>query len=372
MGKKLTHEEFINKYYNKYPNSNIKIVGDYKKSSIPIECCCLVHNYTWIITPNNLLRGERCPICTNKKVIKGINDLATTHPDLTMYFKNKSDCYMYTFGSDVKVDLICPDCGSEKRMIINHLVHRGFVCDICGDKSFSYPNRFAHAFFAQLPINRYESEYSPDWIKPKRYDNYFEYKGKSYIVEMDGEFHYKDAFGKKYNSIQEVDLYKDEMAIKHNIKVIRIECLISSPNYIKDKIINSELSEIFDLTNFDWDKCYKNIYLSSYMPIWEYANRHINTPLSVIGERFGKSPTQMQSIIRHGQEAMLCFYEAKPFNSKSIIIMLDGKIIDSFPSINKARKYLYEIYNIEISHQTISKACNNEKSYKGFTFKYAD
>lgn len=42
-------------------------------------------------------QGQGCPICTNKRVVPGINDLATTHPHLTSeWHPTKND-----FGLDV-------------------------------------------------------------------------------------------------------------------------------------------------------------------------------------------------------------------------------------------------------------------------------
>ena len=42
--------------------------------------CSRVHSfYSYIYDRNN---GKGCPICSNKKIVPGINDLATTHPML--------------------------------------------------------------------------------------------------------------------------------------------------------------------------------------------------------------------------------------------------------------------------------------------------
>ena len=41
-------------------------------------------------------------------------------------------------------------------------------------------------------MENFIAEYSPYWAGRKRYDNYFEYNGQAYILEMDGAWHYKD------------------------------------------------------------------------------------------------------------------------------------------------------------------------------------
>lgn len=38
--------------------------------------------HEWKITISNRTRGETCPICSNHKILKGFNDLATTHPEV--------------------------------------------------------------------------------------------------------------------------------------------------------------------------------------------------------------------------------------------------------------------------------------------------
>ena len=43
--------------------------------------CPLSHRYTTSMSLRTH-RGTGCPICANRKVLKGFNDLATTHPDL--------------------------------------------------------------------------------------------------------------------------------------------------------------------------------------------------------------------------------------------------------------------------------------------------
>lgn len=38
--------------------------------------------HVYAMTPGNVLRGEKCPYCQNRKVLAGDNDLQTTHPEL--------------------------------------------------------------------------------------------------------------------------------------------------------------------------------------------------------------------------------------------------------------------------------------------------
>ena len=61
MSKRKTHEQFIEEM--KILNSNIKILGKYKKNDTDIECKCLICGNTWIKKPRCLTSGEGCPKC---------------------------------------------------------------------------------------------------------------------------------------------------------------------------------------------------------------------------------------------------------------------------------------------------------------------
>lgn len=48
--------------------------------------------HSWMISPNHRNRGSRCPVCANKMVLTGYNDLASRNPELLQewdYEKNK-------------------------------------------------------------------------------------------------------------------------------------------------------------------------------------------------------------------------------------------------------------------------------------------
>lgn len=66
--KKLTHEEFIEKFKSLNPNySNIEVMDEYKGTKIKLKCKCLIHNYIWEAKPENLFMGKGCPLCGKEK-----------------------------------------------------------------------------------------------------------------------------------------------------------------------------------------------------------------------------------------------------------------------------------------------------------------
>ncbi len=368
-------EDFYAKFEAKNKNAQfIKILGDYINNHTYVKCQCKRCGHEWDITPHNLLKGKGCPVCSCNKVKKGINDIGTLHPELVDYFLTKEEAYKYSVGSNKNIVLKCPFCGFRQNMRVTHLVKRGFNCKICSDKTESYPNRFAHAFFNLLPVDNYQIEYSPNWIAPKRYDNYFEYQNRAYIIEMDGGFHYQSAFNKTLAEIQMIDNYKDEQAIKHNIEVIRIDCRESSPLYIKKQILDSRLSSIFDLSNFDWEKCINSIHLASYVPIWNFVNEHLDMTYKEIGEVFDKSVEQIRRIVNIGRECSMCSRKTRhqsgiSRSNHSITIIENGVIIQSFSSALKVRRYINDIYNFDIGENTILRACRSGKIHHGLTFQ---
>lgn len=87
-----------------------------------------------------------CPICSNHRVLKGYNDLATTHPKLAKeWHPTKNDNLKptdVTQSKGIKVWWLCPICGNEWESIIASR-SRGYGCPACGMKK-AWENRRKH------------------------------------------------------------------------------------------------------------------------------------------------------------------------------------------------------------------------------------
>lgn len=255
----------------------LHIVGEASKDrngNIEIHCDICGQNFTrkrYAIATNRTDIG--CPVCSNKPVVKGYNDIATTAHWMVKYLKNKEDAYKYTWGSHKKVITKCPVCGFEKEMTIKNLYYQGFKCYKC-DSAISFPNRVARSLLEALQID-YISEYSPQWCGKYAYDFYFKIGGMEYIIEMDGGLghgnsdfkHKQDIIGIKRDKI------KDDLASKHSLDVIRIDCKKSEMDYIKKNIISSKLSEIFDLSQINWDEVFIKATDNLFLQICDYYNQ---------------------------------------------------------------------------------------------------
>jgi hypothetical protein len=257
MGKKITNEDFIKRLYD--VNKNIKTIDQYTKCMEKIRFQCLIDGTVFSATPNNVLRGHGCPTCGLKKCIKNSYDtkilqnkvtlIGNKYPKLINYLKNKEDAFKYGYTSRTKLDWVCPICNYEFKKSMSSNPEGSFVCPNC-IKNDSYPNRFMFNILTQLGID-FIREYSPDWLKPKRFDFYFLLNNNEYIVEMDGGFH-------RYKNVKENDLEKDLLAINHNINVIRIDCdYVKLDNrfvYIQEAVKDSSLKNILNFSNVDFNE----------------------------------------------------------------------------------------------------------------------
>ncbi|WP_026521133.1 zinc-ribbon domain-containing protein [Butyrivibrio sp. VCB2001] len=82
-------------------------------------------------------RGCNCPFCTNKRVLAGYNDLASTNPDLVSEwdFKKNGDLTPtnVSAGSSKKAWWICRTCGNSWQSVI-HTRNKGVGCPKCAEE----------------------------------------------------------------------------------------------------------------------------------------------------------------------------------------------------------------------------------------------
>ena len=63
--------------------------------------------HQWQTTVLDRCKGRGCPYCANKRVLRGFNDIATTHPMLALQMVDESQAYQLTAGSGVQVAWRC-------------------------------------------------------------------------------------------------------------------------------------------------------------------------------------------------------------------------------------------------------------------------
>ncbi|MBN3352022.1 hypothetical protein CF087_21130 [Clostridium botulinum] len=245
----------------KTEKSDIKILEQMKikqNNGIKIKSYkykCLNCGNIDIITESNILLNNGCNVCCKppKKILKGVNDIATTHPYLIKYFANKEDIFNHTYASNKKVLMICPDCGYKKKMQISNLYNQGFNCNKCGD-GVSYPEKILFNILNQISI-KFNCQNMFEWNANRIYDFYI--PSLNCIIETHGEQHYRyTGRGRSLELEQENDKLKEQLAKENGIEhYIVINCRKSELEFIKQNILNSKLNELFDLSNIDWNQC---------------------------------------------------------------------------------------------------------------------
>jgi hypothetical protein len=76
--------------------------------------------------------GTGCPYCSNRKVLRGFNDLATTHPEIAK--EALFDPKEFTYGSGAKLDWRCPDGHVYSAKPNSRTSGAGRGCPVCANK----------------------------------------------------------------------------------------------------------------------------------------------------------------------------------------------------------------------------------------------
>lgn len=353
--KRKTNEQFIEELSAKNPN--VFTYDKYINATTKLKFYCK-HNekHTWMADPHHILNGRSCPYCQRKKaaLTRRINNkinnrptlLCNHNPELIQYLKNAEDANHYTYASHKKIMWKCIDCGFEFSHSISDFTRIGkhFTCPFCLNND-SYPNRFMFSMLKQLNIP-FIKEHSPEWVKPKRYDFYFQINHKEYIVEMDGFFH-------SFEESKENDCYKDSLAVSHNIEVIRIDCIYhgveNRAKYIQEAIYASKLAHLLQLDAVDFAQCDKEAIEKTSVTVCKLWDSGFN--ITDICTHLRLSDTTVVKYLKHGEQHGYCTYnhkqqkEINTINHYKKVSITNGQAVmcnetkEVFPSMSAANKY---------------------------------
>lgn len=342
--------------------------------------CNKCSNEDWIREDCLINKKQGCNVCSHsfQKVIKGYNDVATTHPHLLKYIINKEDAYKYSFGSKKKIKVKCPDCGYEKYMTLSYLSNRGFICDRCNNND-SYPNRLLFNLLNNLNME-FIKEYSPYWLKGKKFDFYI--PSLNLIIEMDGGLgHGKNVYKNSNISKEEskqIDNWKDEQAIKHSLKIIRIDCdyrkIYKRFDYIKDSILSSELRHMLNLENVNWEEL--NIYSEESLmkKACKIKRKYPEYTVNDIAEILNSNKNTIYHYLKRGNELGLCDYNGQQYykNKRNKIEVSKGNdILGVFESVEYLEENSKKLFSINLTKSGIYAVCSGvQKTHRGLKFKY--
>ena len=92
--------------------------------------------HEWQASVKARSNGEKCTICSGARVIAGINDLQTTHPEIASEWSEKNLPLKpdeVNAKSRKNVWWRCGKCGNEWKSVINARV-KGTVCPVCAER----------------------------------------------------------------------------------------------------------------------------------------------------------------------------------------------------------------------------------------------
>lgn len=354
---KKQHEEYIAQLAK--VNDKILVLNKYDGWNSSIKAECKICKCQWITPANSLLINKTgCPVCNCANyAVKGYTDIWTLAPKLGEFLNDKDDGYIYKPNSNKKVKFKCPTCNVTYKKRIIDVYNSGFSCTRCSD-GISYPNKFMYSILTLLNID-FNTEYSPSWANNLRYDFYFMNKNKRYIVEMDGGLGHgneNNLYNEKYaKKTLRLDLIKNELAKENNIYVIRIDCnyknIASRYEYIRNKILESELAYIFNFDKFDFDLANQMSFNSFVKIACDLYNN--GNSIDDISNMLHLSGTSIRNYLHIGAKNNMTNYN--PVIKKKVICINDNKV---FESIALATKY----YNLK-SSSSVSACCNKKTKY---------
>ncbi|MGL4451364.1 MAG: hypothetical protein ACRCTZ_09260 [Sarcina sp.] len=370
---KKTHEKFMEDFKNKGKYNKIKVLGKYNGVYERIECQCVECSYVWNAVPHDLLCGNGCPSCSNKTLCVGFNDLATKRPDLVKYFVNKEESTQCKVGSGKRFDFKCQDCGKIVNMRVGDFTINGVRCG-CTHMCKSFAERVVLNLLKSLNVD-FDCEKIFDWSNKKRYDFYI--PNLNCIIETHGIQHYKqNRRGLTLEKEQENDALKEVLAKENNIDdYVILDCRYSEIEWIKNSIVNSRLSEIFDLSNVNWEQVELKSLETSTKQICELWNEYENIRKVCEITKLSK-PTILKNL-KSGKEIGFCNYDAKIEKikhdenlCKRIEVFKDGKSLGVYKSIIELQNSSIKDFGVYLSRGLIGDACSGKREeYKGYNFK---
>ncbi len=227
---------FIEEWYQE--KNGDKTPEDYTpRSNQKVWWKCQKCGHEWEATIGNRANGRGCPCCANKVIVPGINDLATTHPDLANEWHPTNNGELKPTevfaGSARKVWWQCPRGHSYKASLLHR--SQGTECSVC--------NSGRQTSFAEQAVFFYVKQICPDaenrvlGLLSDRMELDVYIPSRRLAIEYDGSFWHKE-------DKLERDIAKFEQCKRHGIHLIRIkEKRIAGDEQSADEILCAEKLE---------------------------------------------------------------------------------------------------------------------------------
>lgn len=225
---KMSNETFLNKLFEVH-GEKYTALEEYKGSGQKIKIrhnnlSC--ENYEWYTSPSVILKGCNCPKCSNKytkthnEFVEEVYNLVGDEYEIIGEYKNTRN--------KIKIKHNNEKCLNNEWLCNPTAFLSGTRCPICNE---SKGERKIRDFLNNNNI-KFETEFifedlNSDINNPLRFDfGIIENNNIKYLIEYDGEFHYKWIKSlcsyKKFITLQYHDRLKNEYCLKNNIELIRI------------------------------------------------------------------------------------------------------------------------------------------------------
>ena len=165
-----TLEPVISKDYDEEKNGNT--AGDVLITNRPVYFKCKNgHSFKRPIIQHIKSHGK-CPVCANKRIEKGINDLATTNPEIATLLspnnERKADTLLPSFK--LKVAWICPTCNGEYYAPVEDMVNGLAECPYCSNQKPLAGFNTLKALYPEIAEHLSpNNDFTADEILPTRY-----------------------------------------------------------------------------------------------------------------------------------------------------------------------------------------------------------
>lgn len=336
---------------------------------------------------SHLIKGGGCSCCSGKTVVPEINSIYAKAPWM-MRWMSEEDAKKYLPNSSKKIEVVCPDCRKGKVKQIGVLYRDKSLGCACGDKT-SYPEKFIYNLLEQLKI-KFQTQlttFTFNWCESYKYDFYL--PEFNMIIETHGMQHYEQTGRKGARTLeeeQENDRLKRELALSNGVKhYIELDCRYSDLDYIKDKIIKSELNNLFNLEDINWLKCEEFALSNLVKKVCEYWNNKEGWETTyTIAALFKMDRTTVSGYLKKGTKLGWCIYDTKEeyikglnkawlSSKKEVEIFKDGESLGIFESCVELSRQSEELFGVKLDARRISDVCNKKLwKHKDFAFKYID
>jgi len=363
---------------------------------------CNVCGWTegWIIESS--LLGKRktgCSCCYGRTVVEGINSIVDTSPWMLEYFQGGyEEAKLYTQTSEKSITPICPFCRrvkSKKLSILNIYRNHSIGCS-CSDKQ-PYPEKIMFNVLEQLGLN-FEYHKTFKWSKNvqvenielcgnKEYDFAFKINDEYFVTETHGIQHYKESNrGRSLKIEEDNDKLKKELCLANGIKednYIVIDCRYSELELIKQNILKSNLTKLFDLSKIDWLKV-EEFALSNLVKVaCEYKRDNPDMTTGDIGKIMNLQAQTIRGYLIKGSKIWNWInYNGKEERSKigskngistglPLIILKSNEYINISPSCAELARCSQELLSFKLSLAMVSYIClGKQEQTRGYVFKY--